>query len=83
MIKNLILASTLLLFSAGSFASGHDKPCKADKEKFCTECKKGQKKCFKNCMKVHESELSAECKAGREEKRREKTNKPKSEKKVD
>lgn len=63
MIKIFYLISSLLLFSAGSFAK--DSSCKTDKQKFCSHCEKGQKECVKKCMKKHKSELSKECKAQR------------------
>lgn len=75
MIKIFYLISSLLLFSAGSFAK--DGPCKADRQKFCSQCEKGQKECVKKCMKEHQSELSAECKAKIEERNKSKSGKSK------
>jgi hypothetical protein len=39
-----------------------DGPCKADKEKFCADVKKGKGR-IKECLKAHENELSPACKA--------------------
>lgn len=73
MIKYALLISSLFMFSAGSFAK--DGPCKADKEKYCSTCTKGDKDCFKKCMKENEDKLSAECKAKIEAKKKEKSKK--------
>jgi hypothetical protein len=41
---------------------GKERPCKADREKFCANVKKGKDR-IKNCLKAHENELTPACKA--------------------
>ena len=41
---------------------GKERPCKADREKFCAGVKKGKGR-IKKCLKAHENELSPACKA--------------------
>ena len=41
---------------------GRERPCKADKEKFCANVKKGEGR-IKSCLKAHKNELSPACKA--------------------
>ncbi len=55
---------TLIILIAGSlaFADNHESACKADAEKFCKDVKQGKGAIVK-CLKEHEAELSAECKA--------------------
>jgi len=50
-------------------------PCKADKEKFCANVKKGQGR-IKTCLKANENNLSSACKAKlmKVEKHQKKTN---------
>lgn len=55
-MKFVLLA---LLLSTPAFAAG---PCAADKEKFCKDVKGGTREVIE-CLKKHEAELSAECKA--------------------
>ena len=62
-----IISILLLSLSMGSwaFAEGGTR-CKGDIEKFCKDVKQGGGRIIK-CLKEHESQLSAECKARGEE----------------
>ena len=51
-----------LLLAAGAAAEGPKGACKADVEKFCKDVKPGEGRIIA-CLKTHEAELSAECKA--------------------
>jgi len=61
-----LLMSILLLTASASFAHQHEGPCKADREKFCKDVQPGEGRIVK-CLKEHEAELTAECKAKKEE----------------
>jgi hypothetical protein len=61
MIKNILLALSLSMLSIGDFAYA-DSHCKADKEKYCSQCEKKDKSCVKKCMKENKDKLSEECK---------------------
>lgn len=67
-MRTLILASLLLGFSAFSQAQGSKEkgPCHADRERLCGSVEPGKGAVMK-CMKEKEAELSAECKAHREQ----------------
>lgn len=59
----IITAAVFMFFSANSLqAQEAPKPCKADVEKFCKGVKPGEGRIVA-CLKAHEAELTAECKA--------------------
>jgi len=63
MKTNLFVAAVLMLFAAGAArAQQGDRPCRADEEKFCKDVKPGEGRIIA-CLKAHEAELSADCKA--------------------
>ena len=63
MKTTLLSAAVLMLFAAGAArAQQGDRPCKADAEKFCKDVKPGEGRIV-DCLKAHEAELSADCKA--------------------
>lgn len=57
----LLTLSILFATSAAAFAGG-DGPCAADRQKFCAGVKPGGGAIIK-CMKAHQADLSAACKA--------------------
>lgn len=60
-------------------AVAKDKPCEADKQKFCKDVKSKSAE-MRDCMKQHKDELSAECKASRDKKKEGKKGKKKKDK---
>lgn len=61
-MKTIILAG-LLTFSYASYAAKGD--CKTERKAYCGQCKKGDKSCFKACMKENKDKLSEKCKTHR------------------
>lgn len=60
---NILAAAVIALLAAGASAAEQaPKPCLADAEKFCKDIKPGDGRLLA-CLKAHEAELSAECKA--------------------
>ena len=63
MKTTLLSAAVFMLFAAGAArAEEGARPCKADIEKFCKDVKPGEGRII-DCLKAHEAELSADCKA--------------------
>lgn len=62
-MKTLVAFFIVIACSGYAFAEG---PCKADLEKFCSQVEPGHGARMK-CLKEHESELSPECKAHKEQ----------------
>jgi hypothetical protein len=60
-LREALLALVLLGATAGSFAAGPS-PCREDGRKFCASVQPGGGRAIA-CLKEHEGELSAACKA--------------------
>jgi len=56
------LAMFVFLFTSAALADHHEGPCKKDRETYCAAVK-GDHGAVMKCMKEHEAQLSAECKA--------------------
>lgn len=62
-MKTTLIAAVFMVFAAGAARADEGaKPCKADVEKFCKDVKPGEGRII-DCLKAHEAELSADCKA--------------------
>lgn len=57
-----LLTALMSLVPAHAEPEGGSRPCAEDRKKFCGDIKQGDGAIMK-CMKEHESQLSAECKA--------------------
>lgn len=64
-MKNIIMIFAAMLIAVSNISAKGE--CKADREKFCKEIKKGDHKAMHSCMASHEAELSGACKAHRTE----------------
>jgi len=62
----LTMITVMILATSGITAKGE---CKADREKFCKDVKKGDLKGMHACMKSHDAELSEACKSHRSQAR--------------
>lgn len=63
-MKKIFIA--IMFLSSFAYANHHEGPCKADVEKLCKDVQPGEGRIVK-CLKEHEAELSAECKAKKDE----------------
>lgn len=69
-MKN-VFTLTVLIFTfglSGAYALDSEHPCKADREKFCSQIEPGDGRVVK-CLKEHKDELSPSCKAFKESKK--------------
>ena len=68
MRKILSVSAISLLLALPTFAAKGD--CKGERKNLCSHCEKGDRQCFKSCMKSKKSQLSQKCKDHWKERRK-------------